>query len=152
MNHRIAHLDASRVAVDQNPADLFFQQRHQPGERFEILRLADQGCGQLAAQAEQCGAQLFVVLSFDGHSGRAKYFFLQQRVGVNQQAGVSLEQLGAGLVAFLYLAGQVLDTGMGVQVFQPRDVAAQAAGVEQGLTGLLVEVLAEVGEQLVEVR
>ncbi len=152
MDHGIAHLDTGRVAVDQDTADFLLQQRHQPGEGLEVFRFADQGGGQLATQAEQGITQLRIVLGLDGHGGGAEDFFLQQGVGLHQQAGIGLEQLGAGLAAFLGLAGQVLDAGVGMQMLQATNVAAQATGVEHGLPGLLVEMLAEVGEQLAVLR
>ncbi|MNV75566.1 hypothetical protein D3C71_1688650 [compost metagenome] len=89
-----------------------------------------------------------MVLHLYSHGGGPKHFFLQQRVGLDQQACIGLEQLSACLVAFLRLAGHMLDTGMGMQVFKAANVAAQAASVEHGLPGLLVQVLAKVGEQL----
>ncbi|MNE61740.1 hypothetical protein D3C80_1569750 [compost metagenome] len=54
------------------------------------------------------------------------------------------------MTAFLNLAGQVLDTGVVVQVIQTAGIAAQATSIEHGLPGLLVKMLPEGAEQLAE--
>lgn len=51
MHHRITDFDTGRVTIDQDSTDFLLQQRHQPGERIEVFRLADQRRGQLATQA-----------------------------------------------------------------------------------------------------
>lgn len=64
MDHRVTHLDARGVAVEQDAANLLLQQRRQLAELGEIRRLADDRRGQLAVQAVQRRSELGLVGDF----------------------------------------------------------------------------------------
>jgi len=53
VDHRLADLDAGRVAVDQQAPGLVFEQRHQVAGLGQLSRLANQGGRQLSAERRQ---------------------------------------------------------------------------------------------------
>ena len=88
-------------------------------------------------QTLQRPLQFGLVGYFHQHGGRAENFFLQQRIAVEQQADVGLEQLRLRLIALLFAASQVADVRMRVQRLHALGVAGQRAGVEHGLRRLV---------------
>ena len=133
VHHGVAHLDAGRVAIEQQPAGLLFQHRHQFCECSQVGRLGNHGRGKLTVKAMQRLDQLGLVSRFDQYCGGAKNPFLEQLAAFQQQADIGLEQLRPGLLAFLRLAPQMLDGLVRMQCRQPLFVAAQGADIEQGL-------------------
>ncbi len=83
-----------------------FQLHQQIGVFLQVLRFANQRGGELTVQTVQRLSQLGLVGYFDDEGGRAEHFLLQQRITLEQQTDVGLEQLRPRLIAVLILARQ----------------------------------------------
>ena len=81
-------------------------------------------------QAMQRLQQLGLVCHFDNHGGRSEHFFLQHLGAVDQQAGIGLEQLRAGLIAVLPGACEMTDASHFCQALDAFAVAVQTACIE----------------------
>ncbi|MNG10887.1 hypothetical protein D3C84_943840 [compost metagenome] len=152
MHHRFTHLDPGRIAVEQDPPDLLLQHFSQPAVFQQLFGLADQGRGQLPAQAMQRRRQLRPVLDLDDNGGRPEHFLLQQFIALEQQADIGLEHLRLCLIALLRLARQMSQPRMFVQLTQASAVAGQCAGIEHGLRRLLVHARAKGFQKRAELR
>ena len=116
MNHGVSDFHTRGIAVQQDPSDLFLQQLGQPAVFEQLIRFTEDGGRQLPAQTIERCDQLRLVSDFNNDRGRPEYFFLEQFVTVEQQAGVGFEQLRLSLLTLLRTSRQVFHSRMTVQM------------------------------------